>query len=201
LFTSLLGISPRANAGDLPIGLIDSGESSSSAGDNFAAPGSSSLPQVQGDLRSVITVSRNADGQVTVAAASPAVQDRINQVANSIRTNAGEVAGEVTPGTGQGILVIVLATGAEAAQAQLSQDLQDAGLSAGDTKALMEAISSMLPSGGNVNLTQLNKAINLLNRIVNDTKKSNPAVANKLLKNNNIRQMSKLMKELRVALR
>jgi hypothetical protein len=203
LFTSLLGISPRANAGDLPTGLIDSGDSTSSAGDNFTSGVNGTPPTIASDLKEAVDVkvTLNKVGKpikYTITLKSTALEQKLADARTAILTNRGNIAGDPTPGSGPTLLVRVLSGGTETDRTELSDLLKLSGLSESDTKSLIEKIAGLLPSEGNVDITRLNDALLLYNKIVTS---ATPATLLKLNRNKSFQEMRTYIQTLRVALK
>ncbi|MDJ0797987.1 MAG: hypothetical protein QNJ51_14415 [Calothrix sp. MO_167.B12] len=188
LFTSLLSTSIRVNAGPQPITIIDSGDSSSSAGDNFSSGASGKPPVVAAGLRGVVQFTENPDGTITITV-PPAIQAKLDGLAANMRTNPRVIAGREVPGAAEQTTVFIVMTntnnGTETAQTVFVKGLQESGVSSGSAQALANKMAFLLASD-NVNITQVNEAIILYNKIVIESK--GPVLV-KLAKDKNFREL------------
>ncbi|MDJ0674507.1 MAG: hypothetical protein QNJ36_03740 [Calothrix sp. MO_167.B42] len=202
LFTSLLGAPIRANAGgtnDFP------GRPDGFPGRPDVFPGQGGRPpRIAPPLRGKVRFTTNADGKVQITV-TPAVQENINQKAATMRTNPQVVANrQITTRNEKTIVFRVMAVedNPTNAQTELTKSLSESGLSANTIETLTEKIIALLVAkssnvDGNrlvdVDVNQLNEAINSYNKIVTNSKGS---VIRKLARNRDFREIRERLVEL-----
>ncbi|MDJ0620370.1 MAG: hypothetical protein QNJ63_27130 [Calothrix sp. MO_192.B10] len=197
LFTSLLSTSIRVNAGPQPTTIIDSGDSSSSAGDNFSSAASGRPPRVPPGLRGKVKITTNPDGTVTITL-TPEAQAKLNQEIATMRTNPRIIAGrQITRGVRvekTPIFRMMTTDGTEeAAKIEVARGFQEAGLSSEIIDDVASKILALLVAD-NGDINRINAAIDLYNKIVLDSKLS---VLRALAQDDNFKELRERLVALR----
>ncbi len=187
LFTSLLSTPLAANAGgtnDFP------GRPDGFPGRPSIFPGQGGRPpRIAPPFRNKVRFIKSEDGKIQIVVI-PAIQQKVNQIASTMRTNPRVVADrQITERNEKTIVFRVMAAddNPASAQTELTKSFSESGLSANAIETFTEKIFALLVAEpSNVDVNQLNEAVILYNKIVTDSKGS---VIRKLARNSNFREI------------